>query len=200
MGPFVASADDNNGVPHGVGGSFADPRADFILPSTGTYTLMVFDFFGQGPTPQFEIHASGIRGCNRPPDCSAAAPSLDEIWPPNHKFVPVTITGVTDPDGDPVTIAITGIFQDEPLDTLGDGSFEPDGIISDDGTTAFLRAERSGTKKVPGNGRVYRIEFTATDGNGGECTGTVTVCVPHDQRPGHVCVDDGTTVDSTGGS
>ena len=61
---------------------------------------------------------------------------------------------------------------------------------------AIVRAERSGSKKVPGDGRVYHVSFTADDGQGGECSGTVTVCVPHDQRPGHVCVDQGPLFDS----
>ena len=59
--------------------------------------------------------------------------------------------------------------------------------------TALLRAERSGT----GDGRVYHVTFRADDGQGGTCEGTVTVCVPHDQRPGHVCGDQGSLVDST---
>jgi hypothetical protein len=33
--------------------------------------------------------------CNKAPDCSAAAASMDAIWPPNHKFVPVDVLGVT---------------------------------------------------------------------------------------------------------
>ena len=37
--------------------------------------------------------------------------------------------------------------------------------------------QRSGT----GDGRVYRIGFSAKDGAGGTCTGTVLVGVPHDQ-------------------
>jgi hypothetical protein len=41
---------------------------------------------------------------NQPPDCSEAYPSIQEIWPPNHKYVDIEIMGVTDPDGDPVTI------------------------------------------------------------------------------------------------
>ena len=57
---FVAFSDDINGIPHGVGGMFGDPRILKELPSTGRYTLMVFDFTGAGPAPQFEIHASGI--------------------------------------------------------------------------------------------------------------------------------------------
>ena len=141
-----------------------------------------------------------VNGVNQPPDCSGAAPSVAEIWPPNHKFVGVNIVGVTDPDGDPVTITVTKITQDEPLNTFGDGNFEPDG--GGLGTsTAQVRAERSGSKKVPGNGRVYEISFTAEDGNGGKCSASVTVCVPHDQRKGHVCIDDGQDFNSvTGGT
>jgi len=45
---------------------------------------------------------------NQPPDVSDANPSIKCIWPPNHKFVDITIEGVTDPDGDAVTITITG--------------------------------------------------------------------------------------------
>ncbi|MFC2122740.1 hypothetical protein ACFLRP_03545 [Bacteroidota bacterium] len=126
-----------------------------------------------------------VEVCNEPPDCSNAAPSVSMIWPPNHKFVPVTIDGVTDPDGDPVTITITSIMQDEPVDwawhTPGDGNFAPDGKgVGTD--TAEVRAERSGSKKAPGDGRVYHIGFTASDGKGGTCSGTVTVGVPHDKK------------------
>jgi hypothetical protein len=134
---------------------------------------------------------------NRPPDCSLAYPSIETIWPPNHQMVDVNILGITDPDGDPVTVTITGITQDEPLEDLGDGSFEPDG----DGvgtSTAQVRAERSGTKKVPGDGRVYAIAFIADDGQGATCENVVTVCVPHDMRTGSQCVDSGQIYDSTG--
>jgi hypothetical protein len=132
---------------------------------------------------------------NCPPDCSNAAPSVATLWPPNHQFVPIAITGVTDPDGDPVTITIDSIFQDEPVMVQGSGDTAPDGQgLGTD--TAQVRAERCGTKKVPGNGRVYHIAFTADDGNGGTCSGVVTVCVPHD-KGGDASVDDGPLYDST---
>lgn len=133
---------------------------------------------------------------NQPPDCSGASPSTNELWPPNHQTVPVTINGVTDPDGDPITIIVSSISQDEPLNTVGDGNTCPDaaGLGS---STADLRAERSGTPKVPGDGRVYHVKFIAQDDEGASCSGQVTVCVPHDQRPGHVCVDQGPLFDST---
>ncbi len=135
-------------------------------------------------------------GCNTAPDCSAAAANPSALWPPNHKMVPVSITGLTDADGDALAVTITSIRQAEPTNTSGDGSTEVDG--SGVGTsTAQVRAERSGTPKVPGNGRVYHIAFTADDGNGGSCSGVVRVGVPHDQGGRSVPVDDGPLYDST---
>ena len=133
---------------------------------------------------------------NQPPDCSTAEPTLDIIWPPNHKFVAVNVIGVTDPDGDSVSITIDSIYQDEPVDTFGDGTFTPDGQGVDT-NTAQVRAERSATKKVPGDGRVYHISFTADDGMGGSCSGEVLVGVPHDKGKGKVPIDGGAMYDST---
>jgi hypothetical protein len=40
------------------------------------------------------------------------------------------------------------------------------------------------------------VRFTAKDGKGGHCRGSVKVCVP--TKPGRRCVDDGPLVRSTG--
>lgn len=151
-------------------------------PDTYTYEVIAWSQTGYG---RMEVSVVGetitVEICNEAPDCSEAYPSMDIIWPPNHKFVDINILGVTDPDGDPVTITINRIMQDEPVQTHGDGNFEPDGQgVGTD--TASLRAERSGTKKVPGDGRVYHIYFTAEDGRGGVCRGEVQVGVPHDVK------------------
>jgi uncharacterized protein (TIGR03118 family) len=135
---------------------------------------------------------------NAPPDCSAARASLSQLWPANHEFVPITISGVTDPDGDHVSVTIAGISQDEPVKDAGTGS----GSTCPDGTgiatgTAQVRAERGANPRTLGDGRVYHVGFTADDGRGGTCRGAVTVCVPHDQRPGATCVDGGPVFDST---
>jgi hypothetical protein len=130
--------------------------------------------------------------CNQEPNCSSAVPSVGEIWPPNHRWVDVEILDVNDPDGDAVSITITGIMQDEPVVGPGSGKTCPDG----DGigtSVAHVRAERSGL----GNGRVYEIRFEARDSKSGICNGTVRVCVPHDRGQGHDCVDDGQLYDST---
>ncbi len=132
---------------------------------------------------------------NNAPDCSAAAASTPELWPPNHKMANVSVLGLTDPDSDPLSIMVTSVWQDEPTNGLGDGDTAIDALINSDGTVD-LRAERAGTKKVPGDGRVYHVSFTADDGMG-QCSGEVLVCVPHDQRPGHVCIDGGPLYDST---
>ena len=78
----------------------------------------------------------------------------------------------------------------------GSGNTGPDG--SGVGTsTAFVRAERVGNPKTPGNGRVYHITFEATDAAGGSCTKTVKVGVPHDQGGKATPIDGGPLFDST---
>ncbi len=117
------------------------------------------------------------------PVCTAAQPSQAVLWPPNHKLILVQILGVTDPDNLTTTIAVTAVTQDEPVSGLGDGDTSPDAVIQGQGV--LLRAERAGT----GNGRVYHVSFTATESQGGSCTGAVTVSVPHDKQS--MAIDDG---------
>ncbi len=122
---------------------------------------------------------------NRPPVCTAAVPSVGQIWPPNHRRVNITILGVTDPDGDPVTITITRILQDEPTGSAPNGG----GIGT---STAWVLADRNGN----GDGRVYQIFFTVSDGKGGTCQGSAKVGVSHDQGRGPA-IDSGVRYDST---
>jgi hypothetical protein len=125
-----------------------------------------------------------IDACNRPPVCTAASASPSTLWPPDHKFRTVTIEGITDPDGDPLTVTIAGVFQDEPVNGKGDGNTAPDAARGQGGSV-LLRAERAGG----GDGRVYQILFTATDPQGASCSFVVKVGVPHDQGAGRVAVD-----------
>jgi cysteine-rich repeat protein len=128
---------------------------------------------------------------NLPPVCVDAVADVEELWPPNHALVPVGVRGVVDPDGDPVTVSVIAVAQDEPADDTGDGATCPDavGLGAD---VVQLRAERQGS----GDGRVYHVTFVASDPLGAACTGTVTVCVRHDQRPGGTCGDGGPIFDS----
>jgi hypothetical protein len=106
-------------------------------------------------------------------DCSTAVPSLDTLWPPNHKLVPISVLGIFDPDGGDITVSIDGVFQDEPVNGKGDGNTRPDatGLGT---STVSVRAERAGG----GNGRVYTVFFTASNDAGAQCNGSVEVGVP----------------------
>jgi hypothetical protein len=107
----------------------------------------------------------------------------------------VEIEGITDPDMDPLTLTVTSVKQDEATDALGSGDKGPfDAIIHPDGSVD-LRAERMGP--TPKNGRVYEISVTAMDDDNLTCERKVRVCVPHDQRNPHECVDDGQNFTST---
>ena len=111
---------------------------------------------------------------NHAPVCSGAEPGHARRWPADHRFVAIQVKGVNDPDGDALTIAVTTIFQDEPVDAPGSGGTGPDG--KGIGTpTALVRAERM----AAGDGRVYHITFTAKDKYGAACTGTISVSVPY---------------------
>jgi len=99
------------------------------------------------------------------------------------------IKGVSDPAANPLTFQINWITQDEPTSNLGGGDVPIDAVINSDGTF-LLRAERNDS----GDGRVYLVDFTATDRRGTSCTGTVRVCVPIQGRS--TCTDDGQNYNS----
>lgn len=138
---------------------------------------------------------------NEAPHCDSAIADPSELWPPDREFADVAVVGVTDPDGEAITITIDSIHQDEATwaPSAGAGRTVPDamGVGID---TASLRAERNGNPDTPGAGRVYHIAFTADDGRGGSCSATVVVCVPHDMGVGRDCVDGGPLFDSTLGA
>jgi hypothetical protein len=217
--PTSNAGDDqtvDEGTPVGLNGSGSDPDGNpltyewsqvagpavslsdssalnpsFTAPSVGpggetlVFQLIVNDGLADSEPDVVNIT---VLDANDPPACDLAQASIDRLWPPNHKLVTVEIVGVTDPDNDQVTITVDSVTQDEPVDGSGEGDTSPDAVIQ--GDKVLLRAERAGE----GNGRVYQVTFTADDGSG-TCTGTVTVCVPHDRRDTS-CLDDGQIYDS----
>jgi YVTN family beta-propeller protein len=126
-----------------------------------------------------------------PPDCSGATASPGQLWPPNHKYVAIQVTGIVNPAGGSTAIDVTSIFQDEPVQSSGSGNTSPDATGVGTGSPS-VRAERDGGN----DGRVYHITFTAT-GSSGSCTGTVTVGVPHSKGKNGGPVDQGPLYDST---
>jgi hypothetical protein len=126
---------------------------------------------------------------NQPPVCGGATADPSVLFPPNHRMRPIAIQGVTDPDGDPVTLTVDRITQDEPVcGHTGEG--QPDGAGVGTATPS-VRAERRGH----GDGRVYEITFTASDGRGESCSAAIQVGVP--KHPGRPALDSGQSFDST---
>jgi hypothetical protein len=112
------------------------------------------------------------------------------LWPPNHKFVPVTISYTdNDGDGDTTAVTITGVTEQDganapvnatvPETLHGSGkpgqidaqpdATHPDTAGSDPNTAATatedVRAERSGTDGH-GSGRTYAITVQCMDSGG----------------------------------
>jgi hypothetical protein len=162
----------------------------FTAPDVGpagaslVFELVVHDGFVASAPDTVTVQVNNV---GTAPVCSAARADTNVLWPPNHRLVRIRIDGVTT-DGGP-GVRIVQVTQDEPVDGLGDGDTSPDAVIEND--TVLLRAERSGN----GNGRVYRVSFTATDRSGLACSGAVTVTVPH--SPNKSAVDSGQQYDST---
>jgi hypothetical protein len=174
-GPAIALVDADSGQPH-----FTAP----VVAATGA-TLVFQLVVGDGSAAsEPDTVTITIRDATQPPSCALATASPSLVWPPNHKLVSVAVQGVSGPEDPDVRITITGVRQDEPLDGLGDGDTAPDAVLQ--GDSVLLRAERSGL----GTGRIYTVGFSATDTRGAACTGSITVCVPHDRRT-DACSDTG---------
>ena len=167
--------------------TFTAPPQPSHAQETLSFRLVVDD--GLGGTASASVNVT-VLDVDAPPACGLAQAKPAVLSPPDHKMVSVAIVGVTDPDNDRVTLTVTGVTQDEPVNSVEDGDTSPDAVLQ--GDKVLLRKERSGT----GNGRVYRVSFTARDDFGGSCTGAVTVCVPLKNKPA-TCTDGGQQFDST---
>jgi predicted extracellular nuclease len=100
-------------------------------------------------------------------------PTPGELWPPNHKYVTVEVTG-TDGNGDPLTVEILGVTSSE-ADSTKQGD-KGDDIVILGPSTVDLRAER-----YSADGRTYTITVLVTSVSGQVKLTTTTVVVPHDQ-------------------
>ena len=109
------------------------------------------------------------------PVIEAVAASPDELWAPNHKMMPVTLTvDVSDVCDSAADCVIDSVTSNEPVEGLGDGDASPDWTITG-ALTLDLRAERSGT----GAGRVYTVSVKCTDEFDNSTFKTVNVTVGH---------------------
>jgi hypothetical protein len=154
-----------------------------------TITLRVTDSFGETDTDEITVEIV---------DTTAPEISVDltptTLWPPNHDMVDVqALVVATDVCNEP-NVVLTSVTSDEADNGDGDGNTINDIQDAAVGTADFvfrLRAERAGG----GDGRLYSVVYTATDGSGNATSQGGFVTVPHDQGgivdPVRVTVDDG---------
>ncbi len=180
-GPAVTLSDPQSPTP-----SFTAPS---VTPGGETlgFELIVSDGLLMSAPDQVSVT---VLNSNDPPVCDRAQAQPDTLRKANRTLVPVEITGMADLDNDQITITVNAVTQDEPVSGLDKGDLSPDAVIqpASSGDQLLLRAEASKS----GNGRVYRVQFTASDG-WSACTGSVEVTVPVKGK----AVDDGQTFDST---
>jgi sugar lactone lactonase YvrE len=155
-----------------------------IDPVTGARTLVSNNASPAGD-PSF-VNPTGVAVMavtNQPPDCSAvsASPSVVPAMP-KGRFTTVSLLGASDADADTLSFHISSVTQDEPVfgdSTAPDAQFTAAGA---DSNQVLVRAERD----TKGNGRVYRIFYTVSDG-ADSCSDVAKVSVP--RKKGQVAVD-----------
>ena len=87
---------------------------------------------------------------NKPPDCSNVVAKPDVLPSMNRRFFPVTVSGATEPDGEPMTTTILSVTQTHPVKGPGDAT-APDAQRASDPRQVLLRAEYgpSGRARLP---------------------------------------------------
>ncbi|WP_224240685.1 FG-GAP-like repeat-containing protein [Hyalangium gracile] len=120
-----------------------------------------------------------------------------ELWPPNHKYVNIALSecagpahnacGVSLPVEQYGTIYAVASDEVEDANGNGDGRTCDDIVISADGKSVKVRAEREGT----GDGRVYTVYYSVSSSSDSSAQSTCHVYVPHDQSNNHPVVDSG---------
>jgi len=120
------------------------------------------------------------------PPAMTLAVSPAQLWPPNHRMVPVqVIWSVSDACDPSAGVALASAVSSEPDDApgMGDGNTTGDVADASVGTAdglVLLRAERSGD----GPGRVYSLTYTVRDASGNTASALATVTVPLDEGSG----------------
>lgn len=150
-----------------------------LLAFGGGASLVAEQVFTAEPflARQFEGY---VRDTTPPVLQLSADPS--QLWPPNHRMVPVKVSVDVKDDQDPQpVVTLVAVQSNEPDDGLGDGDTAgdiQDATIGSDDRDLSLRAERGGT----GTGRVYTLTYQARDAAGNVSTATVEVAVPFSRK------------------
>lgn len=166
-----------------------DPAPDISDNSTSVFQLgeNIVTWTATDDSGNFATAEQIVTVIDVTPPTIAATVSPDLLWPPNHKLVSIApnlavtdncsvagtqLESITMNEGDE-----SDAYDPDFDTTLGDGNTTNDiHVTSED--VIFLRAERSGK----GDGRIYNLIFSVTDGSGNRAEDDTQVTVPHSNK------------------
>ncbi len=196
-GPYQAECSGSSTVVMLDGTGSSDPDGDALdytwtgpfVGGTTTGSMPSVAFSGTGAFSVDLDVSDGFTSDSCDADVSvvdATAPSIDSLsatpaslWPPNHKFVPVSLSVSASDVCDPSVAEschVLSVTSNEPVVGRGSGKTAPDWKITGNLDVA-LRAERAGGR----SGRVYTITVECSDASGNAATRATTVVVPHNR-------------------
>jgi uncharacterized lipoprotein YddW (UPF0748 family) len=170
----VQTQTDGGGFYGGVDLAPGNYTATFAPVGAAPYTTQCTTQVRAGQVANFDVTIDR----NSPQSSLSVDPAA--IWPPNHQFVTVTLSGTSSDVGtglDQIAIRVHDEYgQVEPIvgNVDGSGSGELNWMRSFE-----LEAARDGNDR---DGRTYTIEVTTTDRACNSSTSSILVIVPHDQR------------------
>jgi hypothetical protein len=171
------------------GGAFT-PGNSLTLTNQGNYTI---SYFSTEPDGDFEATKTLLVTIDRTaPTIAITSVSPSTLWPPNGKFVPVTVMGTVTDNLSGVVSPLTVRVRNEPgyqggftlpttpvvVQPTMTSSQTGGALAGNFDFTVTLQARRFG---FDFDGRQYTILVTATDAAGNSSTASTVVTVPHDQ-------------------
>jgi hypothetical protein len=132
----------------------------------------------EAPKTTADATTQVVGGDNTPPTITIAATPF-QLWPPDGRMIPVTISGTMTDNGSGVNGSTAAFAVTDEY-----GLVQPSGpvTVASNGSYSFvisLQASRYGDDH---DGRLYTIMVSVQDNAGNLGTATTTVVVPHDQR------------------
>jgi Tol biopolymer transport system component len=168
---------DNDPLTYVWSGQFgtADGPTPIVTLPQGQTTVTLTATDGKGGTASDEVLVNVVD--TTPPSILNTAANPTQLWPPNHKMIPIALAVTASDSCSPTTTCrIVSVSSNEPANGLGDGDAAPDWEITGN-LEARLRAERAAT----GNGRAYVVTIQCTDASGNRLLKNAVVTVSQSQ-------------------